>query len=414
MPDDPHEEETSVRDEPWLTRGVVGIGGASFFADLGYEIPTSLLPSLLTTTLGAPAAALGAIEGFADGLGGISRLAGGAIADDPGRRRATAIGGYTATAVLGAAIGAATAVWQVGVLRASGWIARGLRSPSRSALLAEAVPASAYGRAYGFERAMDNLGAIGGPLLAIGLVALVGIRTTIMLSVIPGLLAALAIVIGIRALPRAEKRERRALRLRVRPVLAGRLGRLFGAVSAFELGNAAATLLILRVTDLIEPGRSHSHAVEIGLALYAGYNLAAVVASFIGGHLGDRRGSMLVFGFGVAAFAISYAGFALSGGNIAVLAGFFVIAGIGIGFAETAESATVAALAPEDMRGSAFGLLSAVQSFGNLGASVIAGLLWTVFSPRLAFLYLAAWMVVSLVALGISHAGDGDLGAVSA
>jgi len=221
-------------------------------------------------------------------------------------------------------------------------------------------------------------------------------------------------VIGIRALPRAEKRERRALRLRVRPVLAGRLGRLFGAVSAFELGNAAATLLILRVTDLIEPGRSHSHAVEIGLALYAGYNLAAVVASFIGGHLGDRRGSMLVFGFGVAAFAISYAGFALSGGNIAVLAGFFVIAGIGIGFAETAESATVAALAPEDMRGSAFGLLSAVQSFGNLGASVIAGLLWTVFSPRLAFLYLAAWMVVSLVALGISHAGDGDLGAVSA
>ena len=83
-------EETQAsgtsEDERWFTRSVAAIGGASFFADLGYEMPTSLLPSFLTSTLGAPAAALGLIEGFADGLGGVSRLAGGAIADDPARR----------------------------------------------------------------------------------------------------------------------------------------------------------------------------------------------------------------------------------------------------------------------------------------------------------------------------------------
>ncbi|GAA0425926.1 hypothetical protein Acor_54530 [Acrocarpospora corrugata] len=154
-----------------MSRGVAGIGSASFLADVGHEIPTALLPSLLTSTLGAPAAALGAIEGISDALAGAARFAGGALADDPHRRRTVAVGGYTTTAVLGAATAVATSVWQVGVLRAAAWTTRGLRVPARNALLADIVPAAAYGRAYGFERMMDNLGAIFGPLLAIALVA---------------------------------------------------------------------------------------------------------------------------------------------------------------------------------------------------------------------------------------------------
>ena len=102
---------------PWFTRGVRSIGLASFLADLGHEIPTSLLPSFLTATLGAPAAALGLIEGFADGFAGVARLAGGALSDDPHRRRQVALGGYGATAVLSAAIGLCATVPQVAVLR---------------------------------------------------------------------------------------------------------------------------------------------------------------------------------------------------------------------------------------------------------------------------------------------------------
>jgi len=121
--------------ERWLTPGVRGIGGASLLADVGHEIPTSLLPSLLTGTLGAPAAALGVIEGVADGLAGAARFGGGALADDPQRRRAIAIGGYGTTAILSGLIGVANAVWQVGVLRSAAWAARGLRVPARNALL---------------------------------------------------------------------------------------------------------------------------------------------------------------------------------------------------------------------------------------------------------------------------------------
>lgn len=89
----------------WLTPGVLGIGLASLLADAGHEIPTALLPSFLTSTLGAPAAALGLIEGLADGAAGGARLLGGALADDPGLRRRTATGGYVGTAVLAALIG---------------------------------------------------------------------------------------------------------------------------------------------------------------------------------------------------------------------------------------------------------------------------------------------------------------------
>jgi MFS family permease len=112
-----------------------------------------------------------------------AKLAGGALADDPHRRRATAVGGYTTTAITSALIGVAAAVWQVAVLRIAAWAARGLRVPSRNALLADAAPPESYGRPYGFERAMDNFGAIIGPLLAIGLVSAVGVRTAILLSV---------------------------------------------------------------------------------------------------------------------------------------------------------------------------------------------------------------------------------------
>ena len=325
----------------WLNRGVAGIGAASFLDDVGKEVSTSLLPAFLASTLGAPAAALGVIEGIADGTAGVAKLAGGALADDPARRRTTAMGGYSATAVLNALIGVASAAWQVGVLRTGAWLTRGLRTPSRNALLTDVVQPEFYGRAYGFERAMDNLGAIAGPLLALGLVAAIGIRHAILFSFVPGFLAAAAIFIAIKAAPKLERHERAPLRLRVRPVLHGELGRLLAAVSAFELGNAAATLLILRATDLLTPGHGHDSAVKIALVLYAGYNAAATLASIPAGHATDRRGGVVVLAAGIVAF---------------------------------------------------------------LAASAVAGGLWTLVSPRAAFIYLAAWMVVSLAALVAARA----------
>ncbi len=389
--------------QPWFVAGVREIGVASFLSDLGHEVPTALLPGFLTATLGAPAAALGVIEGFADAAAGVARLAGGALADDPDRRKRVAVGGYVSTAVLSSAIGLATATWQVGVLRSLAWAARGGRGPARNALLADVAPPAAYGRAYGFERAMDNLGAIGGPLLALGLVAVVGVRTAMLASVVPGLLAAGAMVAAIRAAPGLREREHRPIRLHVRAVLRGKLGRLLFGIAAFELGNAAATLLILRATELLGPHHGHGSAVKIALALYALFNLAATLVAIPGGRLSDRHGSAAALTLGAASFAVSYVGLALTGGSIALLALFFAAGGFGIGIGETAQSAAVAARSDERVRGSAFGTVAAIQSMANLAASAVAGALWTLLSPRAAFVYLAGWMVVAVIAFVLAR-----------
>jgi MFS family permease len=399
------DEATTALEErrPWLTAGVGGIGSASFLADVGHEVPTSLLASFVTATLGAPAAALGLIEGIAEGLAGAGRFVGGALSDDPQRRRTLAVGGYTATAVLSALIGVTTSAVQAGVLRGAAWAARGLRVPARNALLADVVPAHAYGSAYGFERTMDNLGAIVGPLLALGLVSLVGVRTAILVSVVPGLLATLAIVYAIRQAKLPEVTERKKLRFKVRPVVRGQLGRLMAGFTAFEIGNVAATLLILRATDILTPGHGLDAATQLAIGLYVVYNLAATITSFPAGGVSDklgRRGPLLVTAAGVTAFLVAYLLFAVSGPAVILLGVAFALAGVGIGCAETAEHAAVAAFAPTDIRGSAFGLLATVQALCNVVASAVAGLLYTVASPTVAFVYLGAWMLVALVLLG--------------
>jgi MFS family permease len=378
---------------------VKGICAASFFADAGHEVGTTLMPSLLTKTLGASAAALGLIEGLSDGLAGAARLAGGAVAADPERRRRQAVGGYAITAVLTAPIGVAATVWQVGVLRAGAWAARGLRVPARNALLFDLVHQKHFGRASGVERAADAAGAVVGPLLALVFVTLVGIRAAIVLSVVPGLLAAAAIVYAIRHTKRPEAAERVPLSLRLREVLRGRFGRLMVGIGAFEVGNMAATLLILRATELLEPGRSTTRAVQLATALYVLYNLAAMLASFPAGAIADRIGMVRVLAGGIAFFALAYLGFATTSASIPSLAGCFAAAGIAIGCVETAQHGAVGMHAEPSLRAQSFGVLAGAQAGGQFIASTVAGVLWSAISPEAAMLYAAGCMVLSLLAL---------------
>jgi len=163
----------------WLTRGVLGVGLGSFFSDSGHEIATSVLPTFITVTLRSTAGVLGLIEGISDALTGVAKLFAGPLANDPERRLRMASGGYIVTAAATGAIGLATTVFQAGLARAAAWLARGVRTPARDAMLASLATPETYGRAYGFERAGDNLGAVVGPLIAAGLVTEIGVRHTL-------------------------------------------------------------------------------------------------------------------------------------------------------------------------------------------------------------------------------------------
>ena len=244
------------RRPPWVSPGVASVGAASFFSDAGHEIATAVLPAFLTGVLGGSAATLGLIEGLSDALLGVAKVVGGPLANQPARRVQLARGGYLLTAVFTAAIGLATTVWQAGVLRAAAWVARGARTPARDAMLAGLAPPDTYGRAFGVERAGDNLGAVVGPLLASILVATVGIRTSFFFALIPGTLAAVSIsVAAARTRPMAMAvRVRARGRLELRSLHRAGLFRPLLPVALFELGNIATTLLILRATQLLEQG----------------------------------------------------------------------------------------------------------------------------------------------------------------
>ncbi len=384
-------------DERWLTSGVGGIGAASLLADLGHEVPTALLPSLLTTTSGAPAAALGLIEGVADGLAGGARLGGGALADDPQRRRRRAVGGYTATAVLSAQIGLASSVWQVGVLRAGAWTARGLRVPARNALLADVVP----------------------PRPTVAPTGSSGRWTTSARSAArcwrspcrrskrphgdPGL--------GHSRLARSRRDPLRDPRYTAaesarptadpaaRPPRAARRAESASSSASrcSSVGNIAATLLILRATELLEPSHSQHRAATLALLLYVTLQRGCdALVSIPAGRLGDRRGFPLVLT--ARRRRVRDRLRRLRGRRRAVRAWHLVRQPLAQGSAcvETAEHAAVASRAPPTVRGSAFGLLAGVQSLGNFVASGLAGILWTVFSAEVAFVYAAACMVFAL------------------
>lgn len=388
-------------DGRWFTRGVASIGLASLGSDAGHEMTTSLLPTFLASTLHSGPAVLGAIEGVSDALVGLCKLAGGPLSSDPARRGRIASGGYLVTAAATAAIGLATAVWQVALLRALAWMSRGLRSPARDSLLMSLVPRAAFGRASGVERAGDNLGAVIGPLMAAALVGVIGVRHTLLLAFIPGLIAAGAITVAARETRRvvAEPERRRTLSFNFRELRQAGLLRTLTPATLFELGNLATTLLILRTSDLLHvDGRSLTAATSLAILLYAGHNAVATVASLMGGSWTDRSGPRLVFAAGGVVYVLAYSLFAWGPSQVWLLAAAFAAAGAGIGLAETAQSATVALALPDRLRGNGFGLLGLVQSFGDLGATLTAGIIWSLWSPTAAFAYAGLWMVASVAA----------------
>jgi MFS family permease len=391
---------TAVRPAPERTQGGPARAGrvGTLLSTASDEAATSLLPGLLTVTLGASPVALGIIEGLASATDGAARLAGGALSEDPRRRPWISAGSYAVMTVLTGLIAVAASSVQVGALRAGAATARGLRSPQRYAAVPDRVGSTGYGREFGLERSTHHLAAVVGPLLAFAALALLDVRWAVLVAVVPGVVA---LVIGFRLLRTrpAAQAARPPARLRVRAVYRGRLGRLMAGITVFELANFAAVLLILRATKLLEQRDVPFGAAAMAVLLYMLWRLAASPASWWFGRLVDRLGPVPVMASGVFALLVSYAGFAFVDGTVGELALCFALAGAASGAIEAAEHVGVAQVAPVDLRWSAFGLLSAVRSFGRLVATVGATVVWTVLGPEWGLLLATPLMLVSVAVM---------------
>jgi MFS family permease len=378
--------------EKWLTRGVFGIGLANLFSDWGHEAATSLLPALLTL-VGAPAVALGVIEGVADGLSSFSKLAGGWLADRPAWRKPIAAGGYLIVALTTFAYGL-VASWPILLLlRAAGWAGRGTKSPSRDALLADAVPRSQLGRAFGFERAMDTVGAIAGPLMAIALVSLSGVRAALFWTLAPGLVASLCFLWLVPAGKSSTTHHPFGFLHSLRQVPRG-FRKFLAGVFAHGIGDFAPTLLILRAGQILGPHYGAIRAAALAVGLYTFHNIVFAMIAYPVGALGDRLGKRGLLAFGYAVAALMCAGFMIAPPTIAWLALLFALAGIHMAIQQSLEKSVAAELVGAEIRGTGFGVLATVNGIGDFASSIAVGALWTLVGPAAGFLYSAAFSVV--------------------
>lgn len=370
----------------WLNRTVLGIGLASLFSDWSHEIATTLMPAFLAT-MGVAAVWLGLIEGVSDGLSSFAKMASGYYTDRLRRRKPIAVAGYIVTALGTASFGLATSAWHVLVARAGAWLGRGVRTPVRKALLAASVTKESYGRAFGFERMMDTLGAVIGPATAFVLLQAVNHHypTLFALTLIPGAIAAGLIGFAVKETDRLPvPHVRFGESLRALPI---RFREFLVAVGLFGLGDFAHTMLILLAAQKLAPALGPTRAAGIATGLYVLHNVLYATFSMVAGWFADRfnKGRVLAVGYFLAAgMALCIV---LLPVNAWTLATIFVIGGIYVGIEETLEDSFCAELVGEEQHGMAFGTLATVNGVGDFVSSLVVGLLWTAFGTSVAFAY---------------------------
>ena len=366
----------------WLTATVVVIAVASLLSDACYELIIPLLPALVAS-LGGGALALGAIEGVADGMAALFKLWGGALADRSTHRRLLAASGYLGVGIFMPAIGLATSVLGVGVLRACAWVCRGFRSPIRDTLLVDDTDPRYINRAFGFQRGLDSVGAVIGPVMAILFVTIhVPVARAILAGFIPGLAAA-AMYVWVRERPRVTPpRERIHLALAGLPPA---FKRYLAAAGIFGLGNFSPTLLVLVAMRSFAPALGAGKATAVATALYLVHNMLNAAFAYPASLLSERVGSGRLLLVAFAMFAGVGALVAIAWQSAVAVVAAVVLAGIGIAIVDPMEGTFATQLLPSERRGTGFGVLAAVNGIGDLVSSLGVGALWQVVGPAVAF-----------------------------
>lgn len=401
--------ETPVN-RSWLNRNVIGMGITSFLSDASHEMATAVLPGFLAV-IGAPPSALGLIEGVSDAVASFVKLWGGWISDSLGHRKTLATVGYFLTG-LAMALFAFAATWLLVLVgRVVGWFGRGFRGPIRDAMLADSVDPAVRGKAFGFHRFGDTLGAIVGPLLGVWLLEIwqprvlfdpsAPFRNIFLITLIPGILSALVFALMTVEKHRAANHQLkfwgtiRSLPYNFRRFLLG--------VGTFGLGDFAPTLLILAATQLLNPEYGITRAAQFAGLMYVARNITYALASFPIGAMSDRMSRIMLLALGYFLAVLTIGGFALAfllgWISLPYLFLLFALAGVFIAAEDTLESAITADFIPTEIRGIGMGVLGTVNGIGDFGASVIVGLLWTAVSPVAAFSFAALVMLVGAVVL---------------
>jgi len=398
-----------------LGRNVVTLGGVSLLTDVASEMSYPLLPIFLTTVLGASATALGAIEGVAESTASLLKLISGWLSDRMPGRKPLVVAGYGLASLVKPLLAFTRTPGQVMAIRVADRVGKGIRTSPRDALIADSVTPGIRGRAFGFHRAADNLGAVIGPLIAFALLRFgtgIDLRRVFLLTAIPAALSVALLVFGLREvsrrtddsdLGRSGRSGRtggtgpggRSARPPAAPLRAAGLPARFWWLAAvlvvFTLGNSSDAFLLLRATRL-------GVAPALVPVLWALLNLVKALFNVPAGVLSDRFGRRPLLVAGWAIYAAVYLGFGLAGAVWQVWA-LFAAYGLYFGATEGVEAALVADFVPAERRGAAFGVYNLALGIAALPASLVFGVLLDRAGAHTAFGFGAAMALAAAVAI---------------
>jgi MFS family permease len=352
----------------WISRNLLILCGVSFLQDAASELLYPILPIFLTVSLGAPPAAVGAVEGVAEGVASVTRLVAGRLGDRRARKPLIAVG--YGLAAIGKVVIALAGIWPVVLVgRAVDRVGKGIRGAPRDALLVVGVPAAARGRAFGLHRAADTAGAVAGPLLGLAGYELLHhhIRPLLAVAVVPAIASVLLVSVVREGAPQAARSASNAAPLRL-PDLPTSYRRVVGLLAVFAVVNFPDTLVLLRLHDI-------GFGLVAVIAVYAAYNAVYALLSYPLGALSDRAPRRLIFAGGLVAFSACYLGLGLTRNHLAawillVVYGAFTAATDGVGKAWASQ------LAGPDRQAGGQGIFQATQGGGILVAGLWAGFAW--------------------------------------
>ena len=409
---------------PSLGRNVLALTLVSFFTDVSSEMIYPLLPVFLTGVLGASASFVGAIEGAAESTSSVLKLVSGWWSDRIRRRKPLVVFGYALASTMRPLVAFARSATEVLVIRLSDRVGKGIRNAPRDALIADSIDSSIRGRAFGFHRAGDHAGGVVGPLIAFALLSwwAMPMRQVFLLAAIPGALAVLISIVGVREPPWAEGGGQRAASQRSHSMLRQFLRSLsrrplpaalharpslpalrtlpapfwstLAVIVLFTLGNSTDAFLLLRATQLGVP-------VTLAPVLWALLHVVKALASTPGGALSDRVGRKPTLGAGWLLYAAVYAGFAFAS-DVWHAWVLFAVYGVFFGLTEGTERALIADIVPPERRGSAYGWYHLAVGLGMFPASLLFGVVWDRAGAPTAFLVGATLSLGA--ALGLSVA----------
>jgi len=373
-----------------LPATVIAIGLVSFLNDMASEMVTPFIPILIATVLGAGPVILGLVEGVADAAASFLKLWAGRYSDGKrGRRKKLMVWGYGISNLARPLLGIVSSWGALLLLRSMDRAGKGLRNAPRDALLADSAHSSIHGYAFGFHRAMDNAGALGGTLLAIAALSWLhwSVSEVILWSAVPGVLVLVVLIFGVREPPRLEVEIEPHLEVGIeRPrsplawsLLSPTMRRYLWVLVLFTFARASETFILLRGNEL---GMS---LVQV-LLLWATLNVSKSATSMLGGRMADRFGMQRLTIISWSGYALSFVllGLVEHGDALWIVT---VLYGLLIGLGEGSERALISMYADERERGTAFGWYHLAVGLSAVPAGVLFGAVWHYWNAGAAFLF---------------------------